>query len=1006
MSHKAFISYSHHSDRALAPAIQSALHRFAKPWYRMRALKVFLDATSLSASAALGPSIERALADSEWFLLVASPLSAASRWVRQEVTWWLQNRSPDRMLILLSDGDLAWDPQARDFDWSRTTALPRDLAGRFADEPLYVDFRWAKEESPALSLRGGRFRAAILDIAAPLHGRAKDELDGDDVRQHRRTRRISAAALTLILVGATIAGWQAWVATLARRAAEESAEEARTQRDVANTQRGIAEQESVKAENRRKEAEQQRLEAEQQRREAERQRAEAQRQRDAALAALLRADAERLEARALLDPALLLALESARYSRAADVYDTVYRLIANRARPIYYAPEPVEFSVVSRDGRHAAVAGARRLSVIDLERSATALTIPQRVTRARFSPDARYLAVVTSAGQLEIFDVPEGRLHRTAGEAKTEVAYHPNLSEDGALVATADDRTVRITETFTGRVVFEGIHANPVAAAFPLGPDRAAIWGSGGYGVLSAAGFVAMPGERRSRLRQVSSIGAGTDWVAFKFIDPAEDIVFWNARTGESYGAAGPDAMSGAVNPRGDRIAIGYEDGTLIVRRLPDHRDVARFKFNYSVTGLKYSADGRRLVVQSSLPMGFAAVHRIDTAGWLQVGSAETVPASFMIGSNSEIVLDAEAKVVAAGRLILSFQDGVRRGWRQPPDQLEHVTVSNDWTRVAAVVGRAAVVVVDAGTGAEVATVAGCATFGPPALSADGRRLAVRCLETKQVRLYDVDTGRAIGSFEDASRTPLTFTPAGDRVAIASRILSVPALRETGRVYPGLYLAMAFAPGGRDVLLAAGGGVGPLGLHHAIAGTEQTAKTYELERGIVDSLAYSPTGAQAAAAFRGDPDIRLYRTSDWRAERISLKEEGARLLQVTRLAFSPDGRLLAAISESQRDQSFRWFVTLRVFDVGTGVEVIRAPLSQPAFAIRFAAGNSVVQVLAGQPYLEQLEFPLDVQRWVAIGCARVRGNLSPEEWKLYIPGVAYRVTCPVLNPAAGRLTTG
>ncbi|MDQ3698882.1 MAG: hypothetical protein M3373_12810 [Gemmatimonadota bacterium] len=39
----AFISYSHALDGTLAPALQSALHRFAKPWYRLRARRVFRD---------------------------------------------------------------------------------------------------------------------------------------------------------------------------------------------------------------------------------------------------------------------------------------------------------------------------------------------------------------------------------------------------------------------------------------------------------------------------------------------------------------------------------------------------------------------------------------------------------------------------------------------------------------------------------------------------------------------------------------------------------------------------------------------------------------------------------------------------------------------------------------------------------------------------------------------------------------------------------------------------
>ena len=77
----AFISYSHAADGRLAPALQSGLHRFAKPWYRVRALRVFRDEASLSANPALWSSITQALDESEAFLLLASPDAKASEWV-------------------------------------------------------------------------------------------------------------------------------------------------------------------------------------------------------------------------------------------------------------------------------------------------------------------------------------------------------------------------------------------------------------------------------------------------------------------------------------------------------------------------------------------------------------------------------------------------------------------------------------------------------------------------------------------------------------------------------------------------------------------------------------------------------------------------------------------------------------------------------------------------------------------------------------------------------------
>jgi TIR domain len=86
---------------------------------------VFLDKTSLSLTPSLWPSIEKALGESEFFVLMASSEAAASPWVQNEVDWWLANRSADKLLVILTDGDLLWDRTTGDFDWNKTTALPQ-----------------------------------------------------------------------------------------------------------------------------------------------------------------------------------------------------------------------------------------------------------------------------------------------------------------------------------------------------------------------------------------------------------------------------------------------------------------------------------------------------------------------------------------------------------------------------------------------------------------------------------------------------------------------------------------------------------------------------------------------------------------------------------------------------------------------------------------------------------------------------------------------------------------
>ncbi len=215
-AYAAFISYSRAVDGRLAPRLKGALERFGKPWYRLRAIRVFRDDASLSANPGLWSSLTGALDRTEFFVLLASPGAAASEWVGREVAYWLEHRERARLLLVLTEGEIAWDERAGDFDWERTTALPRALAGAYAEEPRYTDLRFAAT-SEHLSLRDPRFRNAVADVAAPLNGRAKDDMIGEEVRQHRRTLLIARSA-GVLLVALTAAA--AVAAVLAIRAAD------------------------------------------------------------------------------------------------------------------------------------------------------------------------------------------------------------------------------------------------------------------------------------------------------------------------------------------------------------------------------------------------------------------------------------------------------------------------------------------------------------------------------------------------------------------------------------------------------------------------------------------------------------------------------------------------------------------------------------------------------------------------------------------------------------------
>src|SRR6266849_4357088 len=94
-----FLSYSHSDQqRAIAQSLQRGLHRFARSFWRMRAVRVFRDETNLSANPALFDTIIRALDASNYLLVLASPAAAKSRWVSQELVHWLKNRRTENLI--------------------------------------------------------------------------------------------------------------------------------------------------------------------------------------------------------------------------------------------------------------------------------------------------------------------------------------------------------------------------------------------------------------------------------------------------------------------------------------------------------------------------------------------------------------------------------------------------------------------------------------------------------------------------------------------------------------------------------------------------------------------------------------------------------------------------------------------------------------------------------------------------------------------------------------------
>jgi WD40 repeat protein len=408
-SYDGFLSYSHAADDLLAPRLQAGLQRFAKPWWKRRALRVFRDEASLSANPHLWSSITDALDDSDWFVLLLSPEAAESQWVNREIDYWREHKDPQKILPVVTDGTFRWS----DGDVAGD-AVPESLQGVFGEEPRWVDLRFARTETQ-LDLRHARFRDAVADIAAAVRGVAKDELESEEIRQHRRTIRTAWTAGVVILALGVAATVGAVVAVDQSNQAQTQRDEAQRERDRAVSAEQAATEDRDRAIAAEEEAERQQAIAEGERERAEEQADVARENAEEASRAAQEARARQLAAAALLnldaDPELSILLALAGTESASGADESVLQepisalrqaMAASRVEMRIPANSFLEFVSYSPDGSFLATASGKDVGVWDLDADAQihSLVSPngRAASWAEFSADGGQLAVSYSSG--------------------------------------------------------------------------------------------------------------------------------------------------------------------------------------------------------------------------------------------------------------------------------------------------------------------------------------------------------------------------------------------------------------------------------------------------------------------------------------------------------------------------------------------------------------------------------------------------------------------------------
>jgi WD40 repeat protein/serine/threonine protein kinase len=225
----------------------------------------------------------------------------------------------------------------------------------------------------------------------------------------------------------------------------------------------------------------------------------------------------------------------------------------------------------------------------------------------------------------------------------------------------------------------------------------------------------------------------------------------------------------------------------------------------------------------------------------------------------------------------------------------------------------------DVATKEEVRTIRVPGTVLAIAFSPDGERIVGGCKGPSHVRLWKVQTGEQIRTFEGHSSdlSSVAFSPDGRRVVSSGWDYKIKVWDISGGKNPlftihdhtDVVSHVGFSPDGG--LIASASWDGTVRLWDSV--TSKPVRTYRGHTGIINSVVFSPDGENLASAG-ADHQVRVWD--------VMTQHEGRRLhfpiAHAYGLAFSADGVLLAAA-----DGNTYWkpHKTLAIYDARTGLRI-------------------------------------------------------------------------------------
>ncbi|MFE6923369.1 toll/interleukin-1 receptor domain-containing protein [Nocardia sp. NPDC057663] len=853
----AFISYTHR-DRPVAAGIQKAMHRIGRRVGRLHALRVFRDATDLTASPDLWARVTDAMDRARYLVVVLSPDAVTSGWVNKEVADWLRKRGPDRLLFVVAGGHLVWDEAAGRFDPDRSdVALPvLTEPGVLATEPFYVDVSDDAPWDPAAPM----FREKVTDLAAPIHGKPKYELASEDVREQRRFRRLRRAAFAGLILLTTFAVAAAVLALVQRQ-------EAVHQRNESVARRLVVEAQSMLAGTR-----------------------------------------PGGDVRALQQ--VLAAHEIASKPDEGALLDA---LIARRdVFTVIEATGPVRNAAFSADGQRIAASDGHTAQVWNANTgkpvSHTVIGHEGDVHDVAFSPDLQRVASSGDDGTVRLWDAATGRSTAQPLIGHEGPVYELTFSPDGQrVVSVGGDPTVRQWDAATGQ---------------PIGPPLTGGWlnvavSPDGQWIASASNDIvhvwnANTGEQIGE--PITGFEGPVECVAFS-PDGHRIVVgsgrtegtvrVWDLDTHQPIGQpmTGPgkttdyddEVWSVAFSPDGRRIVSGGYDGTVRVWHADPDRSIGRPLVNPSERAdvAAFSADGRYIVTRSGSTMQVWDTNTGQPIGQHLIASREAVNAVALSPDGQQIVTGEESGMrrwrAGTGQPIgepITGHKGPVRTVAFSPNGLRIATGGDDGTTL----------LWDATTGQPIGQpltghqeMVKTVSFSP-----DGQRIITH--DGHDMRLWATTTSEQIGQpMTTGPAQAITISPDGKRIATGGadvRLWDGITTRQISHSVPtgswDIVHRMVFSPDGKWIV--SGSHDKTIRLWDADTG-QPIGEPISGHQDAVWGLAFSPDGryivSGSGSSYTIDTTVRLWDATTGMA--IGQPMAGHRGT-VDSLAFSPDGR--------------------------------------------------------------------------------------------------------------------